>query len=90
MQNSESMVTTTHEITPSSISLLAVRGGEFVEDLWRTSSSSNMRANLNSSININHKISLDIHIEVLGGGNVSNRTMICYKLNQDKIRWKAT
>ena len=65
MQNSESMVTTTHEITPSSNSLLGVRGGEFVEDLWRTSSS-NMRAKLNSSINIDHEISLDFYIEVLG------------------------
>ena len=41
MQNSESMVTTTYEITPSSNSLLGVGGGGFVEDLWRTSSSSN-------------------------------------------------
>ena len=85
MQNSESMVTTTHKITPSSNSLLGYRGGGFVEDLWRTSSSSNMRANLNLSINIDHGISLDFYIEVLGS-NISNGTMICYKMNQNDSR----
>ncbi|MEE3020278.1 MAG: hypothetical protein VX313_03420 [Bacteroidota bacterium] len=86
MQNSESMVTTTYKITPSSDSFLGLRGGGFVEDLWRTSSPSNMRANLNSSINIDHEISLDFYIEVLGGDNVSNETMICYKMNRDELR----
>ena len=90
MQNSESIVTTTHKITPSSNSLLGVGGGGFVEDLWRTSSSSNMMAILNSSINIDDEISLDFYIEVLGRDNVSNGTMICYKMNQDELRWTAT
>ena len=49
----------------------------------------NIRANLNSSINIDHEISLDFYIEVLGG-NVSNGTIICYKMNQDELRWTAT
>ena len=63
------------------------------ESLWRRSSISvenllllhHMRANMNSSININHKISLELYIEVPGGGNLSNRTMICYILYSYQI-----